>query len=51
MGLWPHFRGQGVARWPHPGGGTPWFHDMTLSLAGFAVLGPGFDETSFDLWL
>ena len=30
-------------------GGTPQFRDMTLSLVGFAVLGPGFDETSFDL--
>ena len=49
MRLLPRFRGKGMARWPHPGGGTPWFRDMTLSPARFAVLGPEFDETSFDL--
>ena len=38
-----------MARLPHPGGDAPWFRDIILSLAGFVVLGPEFDETSFDL--
>ena len=47
--LWPHFRSHGVDRWPHLVGGTPWFTDMPLSLAGFPVSAPRFDETAFDL--
>ena len=40
--------------WPSghtQGGDAPWFHDMMSYLTGFAVLGPGFDETSFYLQL
>jgi len=31
--------------------GNPSFGDTFLSLVGFPVSAPGFDETTFDLWL
>ena len=46
-----------MAAFPRPGYGqvaTPncWgFREIILSLAGFLVLAPGFDETAFDLRL
>jgi len=43
--------GLGVAWWPHPNGGTPQFSDTSLSLAGFLISTPRFDETAFDFWL
>ena len=51
MWLRPRFRGSGVARWPHPNGGTPRFVDSPISSTGFLVSAPGFDETAFDCWL
>ena len=45
------FRGHGMAKWPHLVGGNSSFGDTPLSLAGFSVSAPGFDETAFDLWL
>ena len=46
--FWSRFRGHGVARWPHEVGGNSPFDDTPLSLAGFPVSAPGFDETAFD---
>ena len=51
MWLGPPFRGPGVAKWPHPSGGTPLFGDSPISSAGFLVSAPGFDETAFDYCL
>jgi len=49
--LWLRLCGLGVTRWPHQVGGSRSFGDSPLSLAGFPVSAPGFDETAFDLWL
>ena len=43
------FSQPGCSQVATPGGAALWFRDMILSLAGFSVLYPGFDETSFDL--
>ena len=42
-------RGQGVARWPHPVGGSPRFLPLTLSGVGFALWLRDFEEMVVDL--
>ena len=49
MRLGPHFRGPGVAMWPHPIGRDLWFDDLPVSSAGFLISASGFWRNN--LWL